>query len=171
MFEAGTFARIHEVHDFGAAVEALGSLGPDGTGLSALSAEFCRMILANPDVFAVPLVHTVTPIAAIRTLTPYLPDTTSKQVAAQLWQVGAAITIAFTPRMEKRSPVECEPVSPDELLARAAEHGDPHVIKFSDACVREHALRPDPAYIAAADHVAHQVSAWSGMRAGVSSRT
>ncbi len=38
----------------------------------------------------------------------------------------------------------------DELGARAVEHGDEHVIKFTEACLREYALRPDPRYPAAA---------------------
>ncbi|CAM5570622.1 Questin oxidase family protein OS=Streptomyces rimosus subsp. rimosus (strain ATCC / DSM 40260/ JCM 4667 / NRRL 2234) OX=1265868 GN=SRIM_018045 PE=4 SV=1 [Streptomyces rimosus subsp. rimosus] len=37
----------------------------------------------------------------------------------------------------------------DELGARAVEHGDEHVLKFTEACRREYALRPDPRFRAA----------------------
>lgn len=33
-----------------------------------------------------------------------------------------------------------------ETSARAVEHQDPHVVKFTEACAREYALRPDPVY-------------------------
>ena len=160
MFEAGTFGRIHDVPGFPTAVEALGALDPP-TALSTLSAAFCRTIIANPDVFPVPLVHTVTPIAAARTLQPYLPDTPLDELAAHLWHVGAAITIAFTPTgAAAAGAAEQEPESVDDLLARAAEHGDPHVLKFTDACAREHDINPDPAYLAAAAHVGRELTAW-----------
>jgi hypothetical protein len=41
----------------------------------------------------------------------------------------------------------------DELVDRAVEHGDEHVIKFTEACLHRHALAPLPVYLAAADHV------------------
>jgi hypothetical protein len=107
-------------------------------------------------------VHTVTPIAAARTLKPYLPDTPHFELAAHLWHVGAAITVAFTPTSPVATePVELEPQPVDDLLAQAAEHGDPHVLKFTDACAREHAINPEPVYLAAAAHVARQLPAWA----------
>ena len=36
-----------------------------------------------------------------------------------------------------------------DLQRRALEHGDEHVIKFTEAALREHALRPDPRFPAA----------------------
>jgi hypothetical protein len=38
------------------------------------------------------------------------------------------------------------------LIDRAIAHGDEHAIKFTEACVREHALNPSPVYFAAARH-------------------
>jgi hypothetical protein len=42
--------------------------------------------------------------------------------------------------------------APGELIARV-EHKDPHVVKFTEACLRENAIRPDPAYLLAAQHL------------------
>jgi hypothetical protein len=36
-----------------------------------------------------------------------------------------------------------------DLFGRALEHGDEHVIKFTEACYRENALQPDPRFAAA----------------------
>jgi hypothetical protein len=52
------------------------------------------------------------------------------------------------------------PDSLDELLARAFAHQDPHVLKFSEACAREHAHNPDAVYLLAARHVLDQLQAW-----------
>jgi hypothetical protein len=48
----------------------------------------------------------------------------------------------------------------DELVARAVEHQDPHVVKFTEACLREHTLRLDPASPRAVQHDMAQLPAW-----------
>ena len=47
----------------------------------------------------------------------------------------------------------------DELIDRAIACGDEHAIKFTEVCLREHALKPDPAFLAAADHAIQMLSA------------
>jgi hypothetical protein len=162
MTEAGTFARLAEFDEFCLAVEELGPPPPETDPLSLLSASFCSEMVTHTDVFPLPLVHTVTPIAATRTLLRYMPDITSEDMYGLLWEVGAAIVVSFTPRA--RAPligVTVDPPSPNELVARAIEHRDPHVIKFTDACLREHVLNPDPCYLHAVHHVLHQTPTWS----------
>jgi hypothetical protein len=161
MFEAGTFSRIDELEGFADAVDALAPPPSSEDALSALIAQFCAVIVAHPNVFAVPLVHAVTPIAAARTLLPYLPTVTVEQLYGQLWKVGAAITVAFTPAGPgENANTESDPGSPDELLARAVAHQDPHSLKVSEACVREYAVNPDPIYLLAANHVLNQLPPW-----------
>jgi hypothetical protein len=161
IFEAGTFAHIDELEGFPEAIEALGPPSAGSDPLGALSAQFCNVILANPAVFAVPLVHTATPVAAVRTLLPFLPAVSLNDLYTHLWQVGAAITVSFTPPGGARAPDrDSDPPNPDELRARAVAHQDPHALKFSEACVREHALNPDPVYLLAARHVLGQLKPW-----------
>jgi hypothetical protein len=164
LFESGTFARIEELEGFPGAVESLGPQGSPDVALSLLSAHFCRVILAHPDVLPVPLVHTITPIGAARTLLPYLPGVSTEQLFGQLWQVGAAVTVAFAPRETSLVRIDEEPRHPEELLAQAVEHGDPHVLKFAEACAREHALDPTPEYLAATAHVIGQIPSWSAQK-------
>jgi hypothetical protein len=157
--EAGTFTRISELVEFPARVGALQPPASTNDAFAHLSETFCRIIEANPDVFPVPLVHTVTPVAALRTLIPYLPGTPLDHIYGQIWQVNAAIITGFTPKAaELHAEVHMtEALSPAEVGARALEHGDAHVIKFAEAAIREHAIHPSSAYLYAAQSVWQRV--------------
>lgn len=161
--EAGQFIRLHELPDFAGAVEALAAPPDIDAALSDLSEAFAQMLVANPQAVSIGLVHALTPIAGARRLLRYAPTVTTEQIYAQLWQVNAAIAAGFvqhpnTPTAASGS--EAEPLAPDELLARAAEHRDPHVIKYTEAAVAEHRLRPAPSYLHAAAHVIATTPAW-----------
>jgi hypothetical protein len=45
----------------------------------------------------------------------------------------------------------------DELTDRAIAHGDDHVIKFTEAGLREDLIRPDPIYRAAAEMLQRRI--------------
>ncbi|HEX6238517.1 MAG TPA: hypothetical protein VFZ68_15055 [Acidimicrobiales bacterium] len=163
MIEAGTFGRIGELHRFPAAVEALGPPASLDGALGDLTAAACRTVLSTSGPVAIGLVHAVTPVAAVRTLQPHLPGVTIDAVYAQLWHVNAAIVCGFTsPQATDPPPADdpADPPAPSELLARAVEHRDTHVLKFTEACLREHARSPDPIYLRAAGHVLAQLPPW-----------
>ncbi len=161
--EAGTFSRLNEVAGYPAAVAALGPPADVHEGLSELTAAFCRTMLAYPDALPQGLVHAVTPIAAARSLVPCLPAASVDALYTRAWQVGAAIVVGFTPPPRRDRPTRVPdraPLRPDELIARAVEHRDTHVVKFTEACAREHALRPDPVYLYAAQHLIERTPPW-----------
>jgi hypothetical protein len=161
--EAGTFARMGELHRFPPAAEALGRPASIDGALSDLTAAFCQAVLAASGPTANALVHTVTPTAAARTLQPYMSEVSVETAYAQLWHVSAAIVCGFAPPMASAGTTgEPDLETPDrtEILARAVEHRDTHVLKFAEACAREDALRPDPVYMRAAQHVLRQLPAW-----------
>ncbi|MFC4514444.1 hypothetical protein [Streptomyces ehimensis] len=147
-------ARLAELPGYG---EALTSLAPDRADrlLSEMTLRFAGVYLAHPEVFPVPLIHGVTAPAAARLVLPHLPPELHEPTLAALWQVHITFLLAFTTDRRdedadaRRAEAQAAPPAP-ELAARAAEHGDEHVIKFTEACLREHALRPDPRYLAAA---------------------
>lgn len=108
-------------------------------------------------------IHAVTPTAAARVLLPYLPAVSVATLYAQLWHVNAAIATGFTPAPAATAPAgdDDAPVADlAELVARAAEHRDTHVVKFTEACAREYARRPDPVYLRAAHRVIDQMPPW-----------
>jgi hypothetical protein len=162
LFEAGTFARMAEIDDFPSVVECLGPAEGVDDALGALTSTFCDVVVSYPEVPALPLVHTVTPASALRALLPFVPDLSVDAVYAQLWHVNAAIVTAFTPARRGAGPLpSCEEeLTPTDLIARAVQHGDVHVLKLTDACVREHARRPDGAYLRAARHLLDQLAPW-----------
>jgi hypothetical protein len=159
--EAGTFVRMGELDGFPEAVEALGPPASLGDSLSELTAASCRVILAYPEVFPVPLVHTLTPTGAVRTLLPYLSGVAIESLYAQLWQVNAAIIAGFTPPRPSYEPsTDVDSPTAEELVALAIEHQDPHVLKFTEASLRELAVRADPVYLLAARSVLQRTPAW-----------
>ncbi|UNO38506.1 questin oxidase family protein [Streptomyces sp. MST-110588] len=123
--------------------------------LSEMTTQFADVYLGHPEIFPVPLIHGVTAPAAARIVLPHLPAHLHEPTLAALWQVHTAFLLAFTTDRRDEGTTawraEVADVPPlDELGARAAEHGDEHVIKFTEACLREYALRPDPRFPAAA---------------------
>ena len=160
--EAGMFTRVGELDGF---AESVGRLAPPAAidqGLSELTATLARLMIARPDAMPFGLVHAVTPVAGVRTLLPYLDPGDHRLVYGYLWRVDAAIVAGFVP-----SPVDAatlapagddppEMPTPPDLVTQAAEHRDPHVVKFTATCLSENALAPDPAYLLAAQHVIHK---------------
>ncbi|MFI6771203.1 hypothetical protein [Streptomyces sp. NPDC050355] len=137
--------------------ESLEWLAPEGAAalLSEMTTQFADVYLGHPEVYPVPLIHGVTAPAAVRLVLPHLPPALHEPTLERLWQVQTAFLLAFTvDRRDEGTEAwrgEVGDLPPmGELGARAAEHGDEHVIKFTEACLREYALRPDPRYPAAA---------------------
>jgi hypothetical protein len=166
--EAGLFSRIHELRDFSGAVDAVGPPTTDDGALSEMSAAFCRILVANEEVFPVPLVHTVTPISGMRTLAPYATGLSMNALYAQLWHVGAAIVSGFTPPSNSAAHLLASENVPNAamVIELAVEHGDPHVVKFAEACVSEHWLNPNPIYLLAAQSVRERTTPLGSLKPG-----
>jgi hypothetical protein len=67
-----------------------------------------------------------------------------------VWQASCALYAAFGSAPPAAGPIPAPDASPETLADMAIAHGDDHAIKFTEACVREHALAPSPAYLEAA---------------------
>lgn len=157
--EAGMLSRISELEPFADAVEALGPPSSPDEALSDLTSTFCSAFVAHTDGMPIGLVHTVTPVAAARTLLDVVPALSTQAVYARSWQVSAALLAGFAPTPRPLTDPGDAPTDPAELAARAVAHGDAHVVKFTEACLREHAIRPDPIYLAAAADLQARVPA------------
>jgi len=103
------------------------------------------------------LVHTATaPNAVLHTL-PALDPALWQPSLAAVWPVSAAIHAGWAPAgAAPRDVLPAAPEGPDaaaEVVRRAVDNGDEHVIKFTDTAVEVHARTGDPDALAAAVHI------------------
>jgi hypothetical protein len=129
--------------------------------LSDLTATFARVFLPNArDTYTtIAFVHAVTGPSALRPILPYLSDATAKAALAYAWQTAAAMYATFGTQPEPSEvSIDEANVSEVDLIDRAIACGDEHAIKFTEVCLREHALEPNAAFFAAARHAIHMLS-------------
>ncbi len=144
--------------------DTLDAVDPGGDArvfLSDLTATFARVLLANArnTYTTIAFVHAVTGPSALRPVLPFLADKTAHTALAYAWQAAAAMYATFGTRADLSHPDEVKVGSQDDLIERAIECGDEHAIKFTEVCLREHAFKPDPAFLAAAGHAIRMLSA------------
>jgi hypothetical protein len=119
--------------------------------LSNLTATFARVYLdqAAAGGGVITFIHTVTGPSAIRLLLPHLPADARPVLLRYGWQGTAAVYAALG--QAGAASAKPEPLlDPDSLVDRAVAGGDEHAIKFTEACLREHAVDPRPIYLEAA---------------------
>src|SRR5262249_41653897 len=132
---------LSEFPAFGPVIELLDVGGDPATLVSELTDTFARVYLANThDILtAIVFIHGVTRIAALGTILPYLDDATRRTALRFAWQSSCALYAAFgsRPAPEERIGQAHEDVT--SLVDRAVAHGDEHAIKFTEACLHQHA--------------------------------
>jgi hypothetical protein len=125
--------------------------------LSDLTETFAGVFLASvpPRSGLIAFIHGVTGPSAVRLLLPHLSEAACAQALKYAWQGAAAMYAALGGRVfaDASGPAP----SKDELVDRAVANGDEHAIKFTEACLREHALRPSPVFLHAARHALDQL--------------
>jgi hypothetical protein len=156
-FTGTIVSSLEALADFAPFAPVLGALDTardPATVLSDLTETFARVYLANArdPLGVIVFIHGVTSAAALRSLMPHLSDETRMAALAYAWQAGCGLYATFgdTPP----SAGDADPPREDDatLVDMAIHNGDEHAIKFVEACLREHALNPSPAYLCAARH-------------------
>lgn len=143
--------------EFATAIDLVDTSGDLSRFLSALTATFAGVYLANQHGL-VAFIHTVTAPSALRLVAPYLGAAEARLAARYAWQACAGIYAwyATTPLVSTADllpPVE----DADTLIDRAVAAGGAHTIKFTEACLREYAVNPQPVYLVAARDVVERV--------------
>ena len=128
--------------------------------VSDLTATFARVFLANArDVYTtIAFVHAVTGPSALRPMLPHLDEQTAHVALGYAWQAAAAMYATFGSSADLRRVDDAKIRDVDELFDRAIASGDEHAIKFTEVSIREYALNPDPAFLAAAQHATRMLS-------------
>ena len=143
--------------EFAAAIDLADAGGDLSRFISNLTETFAGIYLASPNNL-IAFVHTVTAPSALRMLTPYLDDRDARQAARYAWQACAGVYSWYsTVPPQDNTGLEAPAENREELIDRAVAAGGAHSIKFTEACLREYALNPNPVYLLAARDAAERV--------------
>ena len=159
---SGRLAVLDQLDDFPHAVDQWGPDRDPDRALDDLIGAAAR-VLASRDDSPIALCHTVTAPAAVRLALPHLPAELRGPSVAAAWQAVAGIVAAFaSPRLPEESgdalrDADGPTPAHDDLADQAAWHGDEHVIKLTEAAVREHARTGDATLLVAAQRFAGRV--------------
>lgn len=157
----GRLRALHGLPGLGDDLDAWRAPSVPELALDELVGAASRVLAARSDA-PIAFCHAVTAPAAVRLVLPVLPPDLRRASVAASWQVVGGIVAAFAaPRLEaEAAPVGADGAPPvAELAARAVEHGDEHVIKLTEAAVREFHRGGDPALLVAADRFRHRLPA------------
>lgn len=146
--------RLDEFPPFAPVIGFADLSGDASATISELTDTFARVYLANAhDVLStIVFIHGVTSAAALRSLLPHLRAETAHDAMRYAWQAGCALYAAFGHQPVPAHEIEPLGESRETLVDMAIANADEHAIKFTEACLREYALSPSPAYLAAARH-------------------
>lgn len=128
--------------------------GDPAARISELTETFARVYLANAKtpLAAIVFVHGVTCVTALRSMLPHLGAEAAAESLRYAWQAGCGLYAAFGERPVPMAEIEPPRETSATLVDMAIANGDEHAIKFTEACLREHARNRSPAYLAAARH-------------------
>jgi hypothetical protein len=149
--------RLAALTGWGGAVAALRpAAGPDQARdvLADLVTAATLRYLSYGHASPVLLVHTATAPNAVWHTLPALPRELWKPSLAAAWAASAALTATYAPRLaQPRDQLPAPPIADDpvaDILDRACDHGDEHVIKFSDTAAEAYTRSGNPDTLAAA---------------------
>lgn len=150
----GRLAVVDRLAGLPAALDRWGAPADPDAALDDLIAAAARVLAARDDA-PIAFCHAVTAPAAVRLVLPVLPAELRRPAVAVAWQVVGAIVAAFaSPRRPAESAAAGSLPAPGEdgaeLAARAIDHGDEHVVKLTEAALREHARTGDATLLVAA---------------------
>jgi hypothetical protein len=80
-----------------------------------------------------------------------IPPEHHRPTVAACWQLAGAIVAAFAQLPDPPVPSSPTPVQPSELATAALDHGDEHVLKLTEACIRQSGITGDRYLLAAAE--------------------
>ena len=146
----GRLRSLDALASFARSIDLVDTTGDASDFLSDLTETFAEVYLANADKGQViGLIHAVTGPSAIRLLAPHLRTETTELALRYGWQAAAALFVAMA--QAPAPDAITEPAGDQQdIIDRAVATNDEHAIKFTEACLREYARNPKPAYLAAA---------------------
>ena len=143
--------------EFAAAIDLVDTSGDISRFISDVTETFAGIYLASPKNL-IAYVHTVTAPSALRRLTAYLNEADGRRATRYAWQACAAVYSWYsTIPVQDTSGMETPAEDQEDIIDRAVAAGGAHTIKFTEACLREYALNPNPVYLMAARDATERV--------------
>ncbi len=145
---------LHDFPEFRPVIGFVKSPVQTENRISELTEIFSKVFLKNTDdlLTAIVFVHSVTSVSAFRNLLPYIKKTDQEKILQYSWQTSAALYSIFGKRNDFEILEFGSIESREEMIESAIQHGDEHVIKFTEVCLKEYDLNPSPVYLAAAKY-------------------
>jgi hypothetical protein len=150
-----SLAMLDLLPEFASAIGLIDTGGDLAPLIAELTELFTRVYLANAHDIrtTIAFIHGVTSPTALANIAPQVSDRTVRAALRYAWQTGCGLYACFSGGTAIAEDIKPYREDEDEVADRAITHGDEHVIKFTEACLRRNALAPSPAYLAAAEHV------------------
>ena len=147
-------AALDDMPEFAPPVGLIDIRGDLASSVSEIIEVFVRVYLANAHDIrtTIAFIHAVTSPAALGNIAGQISERTARAALRYGWQSGCALYACFGGETAMAENVDRREEDEDELVDRAIGHGDEHVIKFTEACLRRNALAPSAAYFAAVEH-------------------
>lgn len=148
---------LDDFHEFTEVIDYVQISGKADTVLSGLTETFTRIYLQrvtnSNDLI---LLHAVTAASGIRSLLPYLSPETTSRVLRYGWQTAAGLLSISGNQISDRAASSTD-LSRDDLIERAVTSNEEHSIKFTEACIREAKVNPNPIYLRAANEAVRRL--------------
>jgi len=132
--------------DFAAEVDDVRQPEDPHQALSVITKLAAHAYLSDDHQKFMAIIHALTVPAVVRLVLPHLPAEQAWPSVAAAWQFTAAIRSAYGTGLRSPQPLPVTPAGYDVLADRAIATGDPHAIKYVEACSREDELAGDPIY-------------------------
>jgi len=149
---AGLGCALH-APDFTMQLAQVDISGAPGALADVMLETFARAFLkqARSSYTAIVWCHALTATASAQRLFGVLSEDEARTLLARVFEVGCAMKAAFTDLHDDANPDRGHLDPPDILAQRAAEAGDDHAIKITDALLEAHGRRAKAIFLEAAD--------------------
>ena len=146
--------QLDDFPPFAQTISLVDTGGSASAFLSNLTETFARVYLTNAHdiITTIAFIHSVDAPAALRKMSAYLDTGGVREGLCFAWQASASLYSIYgvnPPQPESAAPSIADAA---ELFQSAIDAGDEHAIKFTEVCLREHAMNPKPCYLEAARH-------------------
>ncbi|MCE7998862.1 MAG: questin oxidase family protein [Rhodobiaceae bacterium] len=118
-----------------------------------IASEFAQVFLyrVHTPLTAIVFTHAITTVAAILNIAPHVKEETIRKLVSYGWQTAAGLHAAYS-EFPAPGPGDVPMETAEEIAVRAATHGDDHVIKLSEACLRFYEVTHDDRFLMVPSH-------------------